>query len=122
MPHTMIGGSDIAYAKGDVVLVPFPFTDLAAARVRPAVVVSSDAYNSGADVIVAMVTSQRHTGTTDCSVRDWREAGLLYPSWVRAKLAALEQKLVQYSPGQLSARDIQSVEQRISRALGLSVR
>ena len=28
------------YQRGDVVLLPFPFTDLSAARTRPAVVVS----------------------------------------------------------------------------------
>ncbi|MDZ4277629.1 MAG: type II toxin-antitoxin system PemK/MazF family toxin [Dehalococcoidia bacterium] len=111
----------MAYAKGEVVLVPFPFTDLAATRVRPAVVVSSDPYNrTGDDLIVAMVTSQPHAGPTDCALRNWREAGLLYPSWVRAKLATLEQRLVQFSPGRLSARDTRTVDTRLRRALGLS--
>ncbi len=34
-----------AYSFGDVVLVPFPFTDQTASKKRPAVVVSADAYH-----------------------------------------------------------------------------
>jgi mRNA interferase MazF len=110
----------MAYAKGDVVLVPFPFTDLSATRVRPAVVVSSEEYGEDtSDLIVAMVTSQPQTGATDCRLQDWQEAGLIYPSWVRSKLATLEQSLIQFSPGRLSHRDVGAVEQRLELALGL---
>ncbi len=34
------------YRKGDIVLLPFPFTDLSATRTRPAVVVSVEPSNS----------------------------------------------------------------------------
>jgi mRNA interferase MazF len=110
----------MAFAKGDVVLVPFPFTDLTAVRVRPALVVSSRQYNdSASDVILAMVTSREHDAPTDYGLRDWQSAGLIYPSWIRAKLATLEQRLVQFSPGRLSTRDLRAVETRLRRALGL---
>jgi hypothetical protein len=35
------------YQKGDIVLLPFPFTDLTAANTRPAVVVSVEAVQQG---------------------------------------------------------------------------
>ena len=35
------------FSFGDVVLVPFPFTDQTGAKKRPAVVVSSSGYNTG---------------------------------------------------------------------------
>lgn len=39
---------------GDVVLVPFPFTDQSTTKNRPAVVVSSSAYNANRpDIVVA---------------------------------------------------------------------
>ena len=51
MPNT------IAYSFGDVVLVPFPFTDQTASKKRPAVVVSADVYHQRRpDVIVMAVT------------------------------------------------------------------
>ncbi len=111
----------MAYARGDVVLVPFPFTDLSAARVRPAVVVSSEEYNAQTDeLIVAMVTSKPQSGPADVRLQDWREAGLIYPSWVRTKLATLERRLIQFSPGRISDRDAYALETKLTWALGLS--
>jgi len=43
--------------SGQVVVVPFPFTDLSAAKVRPAVVL---AVFSRGDVLLGQITSQSH--------------------------------------------------------------
>jgi hypothetical protein len=43
------------FHKGDVVLVPFPFTDLSAAKLRPVVIRSPDP--EGPDFVVAYVSS-----------------------------------------------------------------
>lgn len=51
--------SGATYEFGDVVLVPFPFTNHAASKRRPAVIVSNHAYNlAKPDIIVMAVTSQ----------------------------------------------------------------
>ena len=47
------------YSFGDVVLVPFPFTDQSTVKKRPAVIVSSRIYQQErSDVILMAVTSQ----------------------------------------------------------------
>lgn len=44
---------------GDMVLVPFPFTDQSATKKRPAVVISSQAYHAvRPDLVIMAVTSQ----------------------------------------------------------------
>ena len=44
---------------GDVLLVPFPFTDQSATKKRPAVVISSEPYNTERpDLIIMAITSQ----------------------------------------------------------------
>ncbi len=44
------------YRRGDIVLVPFPFTDFKSHKVRPAVIISSKISRRG-DVIVAFISS-----------------------------------------------------------------
>ena len=110
----------MAFARNDIVLVPFPFTDLTATRVRPAIVMSPafDEDETG-DVILSMVTSQEHRLSTDTPLLDWRLAGLVMPSWVRIKLATIDRNLVQFSPGRLTARDAFAVEQKLRLARDL---
>ena len=49
----------MTFEFGDVVLVPFPFTNQTESKKRPAIVVSSRAYNSvKPDLVVMAVTSQ----------------------------------------------------------------
>ena len=51
--------STIRYKRGDIDLVPFPFTDLSASKRRPALVVSPDAFNERMqDLVLAAITSQ----------------------------------------------------------------
>jgi PemK-like, MazF-like toxin of type II toxin-antitoxin system len=66
-----------AYSFGDVVLVPFPFTDQTGNKKRPAVVVSSAAYHRArTDLIFMAVTSQIRAsgGFGEISITGWKEA------------------------------------------------
>ena len=58
---------------GDVILVPFPFTDQTNHKQRPAIIVSTSAYNTERpDLIIMAVTSQiRAENSFDCLVSDW---------------------------------------------------
>jgi mRNA interferase MazF len=101
----------MAYRRGEVVLVPFPFADARATKVRPALVLSDRSYEAETgNVIVAQITSQAAQFSSDRALRDWREAGLKHPSIVRLKLATLATALVRYSPGAVTPRDLGAVE------------
>lgn len=112
----------MAYSRGDVVLIPFPFTDLSAKKTRPAVVVSGVHYHSArSELLLAYVSSQiaRADLRIDHLLADWASAGLPKPSFVRPKLAAIEPTLIVYHIGKLSARDMMEVDHRLWQALGL---
>lgn len=47
------------YNFGDIILVPFPFTDQSTSKKRPAVVISSDAYNKDRPGIILMASPVR---------------------------------------------------------------
>lgn len=77
--------STTSFKRGDVVLVPFPFTDLSSIKQRPALVVSPDTWNvTQSDVLLVAITSQVSTpqGTGDIvlTATDVGAAGLPKPS------------------------------------------
>jgi mRNA interferase MazF len=108
------------YQFGDVVLVPFPFTDQSTTKQRPGVIVLSAAYHDARrDLILMAVTSQvRGAGVFgELVVQDWQAAKLLKPSAVKPVLATLEQTLVIKTLGRLSAPDQQRLRESIATAL-----
>jgi mRNA interferase MazF len=63
------------YNFGDVVLIPFPFTNQAASKQRPAVIVSSLGYNAARpDIVVMAITSQLHSTISfgEIHLQDWQ--------------------------------------------------
>lgn len=96
-----------AFRRGDVVLVAFPFTDLTTSKMRPALVVSSDAFNhNSADLVVVGITSRisRDTGGADYLLTggDQRFAGLPKASLVRlGKIVTLDKRLIRKKLGRL---------------------
>lgn len=76
---------------GDIVLVPFPFTDQTGLKKRPAVDVSSDAYHrKRIDVVVMALSSQvlrSPDAVGEVLIAEWREAGLPKPSVIKPVFA-----------------------------------
>ena len=106
---------------GDVVLVPFPFTDQTAAKRRPAVVVSNLAYNRAKpDLVVMAVTSQLRATAAfgEVWIRQWQEAGLLKPSAIKPVFATIEQLLVIRQLGTLQSADQAALRQAITEVIG----
>ena len=106
---------------GDLVLVPFPFTDQTAAKKRPAVIVSSAAYHRDRpDVILMAVTSQPPSGSGvgEVVVARWREAGLLKPSVIKPVLATVERGLLIRKLGRLDDGDLEMVRAALRVVLG----
>jgi mRNA interferase MazF len=111
----------MSFDFGDVVLVPFPFTNQIESKKRPAVVVSSRSYNSvKPDIIVMAITSQLRPSPEfgEIWISGWQEAGLLKPSAVKPVFATLEQDLVIHQLGRLGEHDQLVLTIDIRRILG----
>lgn len=102
----------MAHSFGDVVLVPFPFTDQSGGKKRPAVIVSSSDYNANRrDLIIMAITSQVRTplGFGEALVADWQGAGLIKPSVLKPVFTTIEQGLVIRTMGKLSTAALHEV-------------
>jgi mRNA interferase MazF len=112
--------STTIYKQGDVLLVPFPFTDQSAVKQRPAVVLSSETYNrTHFDIILAPITSQLHGDSHEVQINDWESTGLLKSSAVKPVLASFDTLLVRKRLGALSDDDLESVRTLFRQILDL---
>ena len=106
---------------GDIVLVPFPFTDQTAGKRRPAVVVSTAAYNrSKPDLVLMAATSQLRVSAVlgEVWVEHWQAAGLLKPSAIKPVFTTIEQRLVIRQLGTLALADQMALRQAIKAVIG----
>jgi mRNA interferase MazF len=106
------------YKPFDVVVVPFPFTDSAQIKRRPALVLSQHA-NFGNKIghsILAMITSQKNVPwPLDCEIINKKQSGLTAPSVVRMKLFTLDNRFIIKKIGRLSDGDQKNVKQSLSQ-------
>jgi mRNA interferase MazF len=111
----------IGFDFGDIVLVPFPFTDQTATKRRPAVVVSSTAYHQQRpDVILMAVTSQVRSpaGFGEMDIEHWQKAGLLKPAVVKPVMATVEKRLVLRKLGKLEETDRKNLLDVLQQIIG----
>jgi mRNA interferase MazF len=114
--------------RGDIVIVPFPFQDRPGEKLRPAVIVQSDAENQRlGNTIVAMITGnlsdagQPTTVTVDPSLPEAAASGLHGPSLVKCyNLAAVRKRRILQVIGQLSDPLQQKLNHALKSALGLT--
>lgn len=111
-----------SFNSGDIILVPFPFTDQSTSKKRPAVIISSQAYNAKRpDLIIMAVTSQIKPTSIigEVIIQEWEDAGLLKPSAIKPVITTIEKKLVLKKMGQLKNNDLSTLQKSITMILEL---
>jgi mRNA interferase MazF len=113
--------STTGYKRGEVVLVPFPFTDLSSVKQRPALVVSADKFNATrSDVVVIAITSQvplklaeDELAVPATELAAW---GLPKPSILKlTKLFSIHQGLIRKSLGRASDSSLGAVLRQLQK-------
>ena len=114
------------YNPGDVVLIPFPFTDLSTVKQRPAIILSSAVFNlRHQDAICAAITSHvPEVLTRDeylLSADEQAAAGLPKPSIIKVgKLVTLDQRLIRKSLGRMPVAGREQLIQILMDVFGAS--
>jgi mRNA interferase MazF len=111
--------------KGDIVLVPFPFTGLSGTKLRPGLVLWIDTI--GDDVTLCFISSQNISSLNpeefilEPSDPDFTSTGLRVASKVRVtRITTIERRLITRRIGKLGANQVQQLNTVILQALKLT--
>ncbi len=111
------------YKPGDVVLIPFPFTDLTTVKYRPAIVISSARFNKTQyDIIAVAVTSNPYAERKEYGYtlgkEECKRAGLFSPSTVKVgKITTIDQRLIRKRIGYLSHKTVAQISTHLHTIL-----
>jgi len=112
-----------SYKRGDIVLVPFPFTDFSTLKQRPALVISSDVFNrSREDIILVALTSQTDSaskgGNYHIKGAEQKRSGLQREGVVLVgKIITIDQRLIRNTLGALPPKTLVEISKRISKII-----
>lgn len=107
------------YSKWDVVVVPFPFTDINKSKPRPALVLSNESFNekNGHSVLLMITTASNIGWAYDVNISDLVSTGLDTASVVRMKMFTIDNRVIKKKIGTLGLRDRKSLNKAINSAL-----
>ena len=107
------------YPSFSLVRVPFPFTDRAVQKRRPALVVSApDFQNQSGHLVLAMVTTANQSSwPLDWPIQELEGTGLPKPCLVRRKLFSLDERLILGRLGALADQDRSGVATHLRRLI-----
>ncbi len=110
--------------RGDIILVPFPFTDLTSTKVRPAVIISADPQVK--DITVAFISSvapkilSKFELSLPANDPDFDQTGLKKDSIFKLnKLLTISKILILRRLGSISSPLRSKIDATLKQALGL---
>jgi mRNA interferase MazF len=101
------------FVKGDVVVIPFPFSDLSQSKRRPALVIAS---LHGDDAILCQLTSKaiRDAYAISLDDTDFASGGLKQPGNIRPnRLFTADTHIILYRVGSIKAEKLSQVIDKI---------
>ena len=103
------------FVKGDIIVLPFPFSDLSASKRRPALVVAQGEYG---DIILCQITSKpkKSAEAVELKDNDFHAGKLKITSYVRPKkIFTADLGLILYKAGKIKKEKITEVEGSICK-------
>ena len=91
------------YLKGEVVVIPFPFSDLSGSKRRPAVVIAD---LEGDDILLCQITSQtaRDRHAIPLRLNDFATGSLPIDSYIRpARIFTADKNIIVRKAGRINA-------------------
>lgn len=107
----------MTFKPWDIVLIPFPISQYGTKKKRPALVVSSETFNSGDDIVLMFLTSNLKSSpkVNDHFISNCQGAGLPKPTICRMKFATIEKNLIVKKLGKLQQADVTTIKSKMKR-------
>ena len=107
-----------SYSTNDIILVRYPFSDLSASKVRPAVVVSIP--HSTPDLFIVPLTSKtKSLRAGEFILEEWEKSGLNVESAIKRGIYTVQTSIVHKKIGELSKADTSRLRKSLKLWLGL---
>lgn len=104
------------FTRGDIVLIPFPFSDLSKNKVRPAIILASDQE----DYVFIFITTIKPKGSLFLKIEPSETNNLKISSYIRyTKLASLDTSIILGKIGVVSDSDFLSINKNLKEYLNL---
>lgn len=107
----------------DIILIPFPFSDLSTSKRRPAIVISNSSYNMhNDDVIYCAITSnpRNYAGCVPINNSDLENGYLKYESQIKpTKIFALNKNLILKSFAKLNTEKSKEVIRSLNSSISI---
>ena len=83
------------YNQRDIVLIPFPYSDLTGSKQRPALIVSNENINKIGDRICCLVTRKFHIDNIEITEKDFELGKLPFKSFVKSyRIFTINDKII----------------------------
>lgn len=113
--------SGIPYKQGEIVIVPFPFSDLSSIKQRPVLILSNDEYNAkGEDIVTCGITSNLGNAEHSVLIDNTLLAKGRLPKKSRIKvdkLFTLEKRLVRERIARLQDSVLKRVKEELLKVM-----
>lgn len=104
------------YEPGEIVVIPFPFSDLTGAKKRPAMVLAD--INEKQEIICMMLTSIQTGSKYEYNISCWEDAGLLKPTCAKIhRVFTISYHIVHKKIGKLDQEEYEAILKKVFNLL-----
>lgn len=101
------------FVKGEIVVLPFPYTDFSNVKKRPAVVIAT---LKGTNVVLAQITTNKRNDEDLISLtkKDFVSGSLSSDSFIMASLIfTADSSRIEYKAGKINSKKIKEIEKKL---------
>ncbi len=101
------------FKQRDIILIPFPYSDLTGAKKRPAIIISNKNLKGG-DKICCLITSNRPMDGVLINKNSFSDGTLPFKSWVKPhRIFAIDERIIIKKLARLEKKFYEKVRNKI---------